>query len=396
MGEISGVPAADINNVDGFYTTQGGGGTGITANSVSNTGVQFYGSATVWANPDVTKDFNIGAPYTTNSFTKIVVSRSYLQFHALKSDGTLWYWSNNASYMNASYFTTDGTWRQYGTDTDWTDICAGQNTFGAIKGGNIMFLGYGGYRQRGDNSTAGVGSWTTVNTAGNWVKIHHGYRNAWAINSSGEAYSTGYGYDYMTGQGTTSTIATYTREKNSLTNIVEAAGGYRCTWLRNSSGDVYFTGNNSNGYAGPQITSTADQNGPLLAVSSSTNYVCSKICNHSYHGGCHIDSSGYLRFNGEGSSYLRPDNFTGDRKLGSSGLQLTSVGTGWTHYDSAAWDGSTSEHLGIGIKSGAFWIGGEDSQEFKDVFGQTVNSNWYQVRTGVTTAAQRTAVLVAG
>ena len=200
----------------------------------------------------------------------------------------------------------------------------------------------------------------------------------------------------MTGQGSTSTIATFTREKNSLTNIVEAAGGYRCSWLRNSSGDVYFTGNNSQGVAGPQITSTSDQNGPLLSVNSSTNYTCAKICNHSYHGGCHIDSSGYLRHNGEASSRLRPDNSTTDSKGANSGRELTSAGSGWTHYDSADWNGSTSEHLGIGIKSGAFWIGGEDSQEFKGTFGTTENSNWYQVRTGCTVAAQRAAVLIAG
>jgi len=36
MGEISGVPASDINNVDGFYTTQsGGGGTASTTPTVS-------------------------------------------------------------------------------------------------------------------------------------------------------------------------------------------------------------------------------------------------------------------------------------------------------------------------------------------------------------------------
>ena len=396
MGEISGIPTADINNVDGFFTTQGSSGTGITANSVSNTGVQMYGSSSFWANPDVTKAFNIGLANTTHTFTKIAVSRSYVQFHAIKSDGTLWYWSNNTSFMSTSSFTADSTWRQYGTDTDWTDICGGQNTFGAIKGGNIMFLGYGSYRMRGDGSTSSTSTWTTVNTAGNWTKIHHGYRHAWAINSSGEAYATGYGYDYMTGQGSTSHIATFTREKNSLTNIVEAAGGYRCAWLRNSSGDVYFTGNNAQGHAGPQITATSDRNGPILAVDSSTDYVCSKICNHSYHGGCHIDSSGYLRFSGEASSRLRPDNSTTDKKTSSGGFQLTSAGTGWTHYDAADWAGSSGEHLGIGIKSGAFWIGGEDSQEFKGTFGQTENSNWYQVRTGCTVAAQRAAVLIAG
>lgn len=395
MGEISGISTADIDNVDGFFTTQGSSGTGITPNSVSNTGTQMYGSAKIWANPDVSKSFNIG-PASTHTFTKVVARQNVLQFHAIKSDGTLWYWSSTNNYTSTSYFTNDSTWRQYGTDTDWTDITAGQDSFGAIKGGNIMFLGGGWSRMRGDGSTSSLSNWTTVNSAGNWVKIHHGYRNSWAINSNGEAYATGYGYDYMTGQGSTSTISTFTREKNSLTNIVEAAGGYRCTWLRNSSGDVYFTGNNSSRVAGPQITTGGDKNGPLLSVSNSTDYVCAKICNHSYHGGCHIDSDGYLRHNGEGSSRLRPDDSTTDSKNAAAGRKLTDAGSGWTHYDSADWAGSTSEHLGIGIKSGAFWIGGEDSEEFKATFGQTENSNWYQVRTGCTVAAQRTAVLIAG
>jgi len=355
-----------------------------------------YGSTNVWANPAVTKPFNIGPAYTTNAFTKIVASRSYLQFFALKSDGTLWYWSIDSSWMSGSFFTSDGTWRQYGSDTDWTDICPGQNTFGAIKNGNIMFIGYAAYRQRGDGSTTSVSNWTTVNTAGNWVKIVQGYRCTWAINSSGEAYSTGYGYDYMTGQGTTATIDTFTREKNSLTNIVDVAFGYRCTWLRNSSGDVYFTGNNSQNYAGPQITATQDRNGPLLAVDSSTDYVCAKVCDHSYHGGCHIDSDGYLRHNGEGQSFLRPDGSTIDSKGSSSGRQLTNAGNGWTFYSAGDLSGSTSEHFGIGIKSGALRIGGEDSTGFKGTFSSTENAFWIEVRTGVTTAAQRAAVLIAG
>lgn len=356
-----------------------------------------YGQASIWANPDVTPDFNIGLAYTANSFVKIVTVTSIgVQFHALKSDGTLWYWSTSTTYMASPNFTADGTWRQYGTDTDWTDIDGGQNCWGAVKGGNLMFLGNGAYRQRGDGSTSTVSVWTTVNTAGNWVSIQMNYRHAWAINSLGEAYATGYGYDYMTGQGTTSTIATYTREQNNLTNIVEAAGGYRCSMLRNSSGDVYFTGNNTNGYAGPQITSTASQNGPVLAVSSATNYVCAVLCSFAYDGGCHIDSTGYLRFHGEGSGWLRPDNSTVDAKGASSGLQLTSAGTGWTFYDASEWSGNTGQRLGVGIKSGQMWCGGSSSISFKAVFGLTASVAWVQIRTGATVAAQRSAVLIGG
>ena len=392
VSEYSGLSMANIASISGLDVPSGG----LSANSVTNSGVQMYGSSVVWANDDVTADFNIGPAITNHTFTKIVGSESYLQFHALKSDGTLWYWAKDNTLLSSSQFTADGTWRQYGSGTDWEDICGGELTFGAIRNGNIWFLGAGSYRQRGDGSTSNVIDWTQVNSAGNWVKIHHGYRMAWAINSSGEAYSTGYGYSYMSGQGITQTIDTFTREQNNLSNIVDVATGYRCTFLLNSSGDVYFTGTNANGFAGPAITSTGDKNGPILAVDSSSHYRCAKVCGHSYHGGCHIDVDGYLRFNGEGSSRLRLDNSTSDAKLGSSGLQLTSAGNGWTYYDSLDLSGNSAQHLGIGIKGGAFWIGGEDSLLLKEAFGQGSNLDWYEVRTGVTVAFQRNDVLVAG
>ena len=392
ISSYSGLDVANIAKISGQAVPS----SGLTANAVSDSGVQVYGTGGLWTNPAVTAVYNVGVADTTHTFTKIVGSYRYLQFHALKSDGTLWYWSQTNTYMSSTYFTADGTWRQYGTATDWEDICGGEYTFGAIKDGNIWFIGSGSYRQRGDGGTTAVSNWTQVNSAGNWVSIYHGWRCAWAINSSGEAYATGYGYSYMTGQGTTSTIATFTREKNSLTNIVEVKGGYRATFLRNSSGDVYFTGNNGNAKAGPNITSTSDQNGPVLAVNSSTHYVCAALGGHNDHGGCHIDSDGYLRFNGEASSYMRPDNSATDAKGSSSGLRLTSLGTGWTYYDAMDFAGSSGNLLGIAIKSGTLYMGGQDSQQLKPTFDSTSNQNWIEIRSGVTTAFQRLNVIVAG
>ena len=48
MGEISGVPTADINNVDGFFTTQGGGGgTATTSPTLSTMSSVISSSKTV-------------------------------------------------------------------------------------------------------------------------------------------------------------------------------------------------------------------------------------------------------------------------------------------------------------------------------------------------------------
>jgi|MDTC01.1.fsa_nt_gb hypothetical protein len=402
MGEISGVSTADIDNVDGFYTTQtggGGGGTGPSENAIA-AGAQLFGSSNYWMRSDIPATFARSEAFTTVTFSKIECNRLYTQVMAITSSGQLWYNCESNTYLGSS-FTADKTWRQYGSDTDWTDISGGYGVWGAIKAGDYLFMGQGGYRQRGDGSTGAKNGWYTANTSQTWSKVYMSYRSTWLISASGEAYSTGYGYDYMTGQGTTSTISTFAREKNNLTNIVEVTGGYRCSWLRDSSGNTYFSGNNAQRVAGPKISSGSDQNGPLSASTTADNYNCAKLGSYSYHGGCHIDSDGYLRFSGEASSYMRPDNSTTDKKNTNGGYQLTSMGTGWTDYRGQDKNGSSGEHNAVALKNGAMWNGGEDSAEFKgnvDPDGNASDSrHWVEITSsGTNCVCQRAAVLAKG
>jgi len=397
MGEISGVPTSDINNVDGFYTTQGG--TGAQENPIV-TGAQLYGTTSFWMRADVPITFARSEAFTTVTFSKIECSRAYTQVMALTSSGQLWYNCSANSWLGSG-FTADKTWRRYGTDTDWTDLTGGYQSWGAIKGGDYYFMGYGGYRQRGDGSTNSSTGWSMVNNNQTWTKVYMGVRTTWLINSSGEAYSTGYGYDYQTGQGTTSTISTFAREKNNLTNIVDVSSGYQCTWLRDSSGNTYFTGNNAQQLAGPLITTGSDRNGPMPASTAAAHYNCAKLGSFSYYGGCHIDSDGYLRFSGEASSYMRPDNSTADKKGSSGGYKLTSMGSGWTDYRGDDKKGERQEHNAVAIKSGAMWNGGEDSAEFKgnvDPDGSASDSrHWIEIiSSGTNCVAQRAGVLAKG
>tara|TARA_R110002096_G_scaffold145623_4_gene303469 strand:+ start:5200 stop:6402 length:1203 start_codon:yes stop_codon:yes gene_type:complete len=400
MGEISGVPTADINNVDGFFTSQtGGGGSGVQVNSIA-AGAQLFGSTSLWMRSDVPQTFSRSEAFTTVTFSKIECNRGYTQVMALTSSGQLWYNCDSSTYLGSG-FTADKTWRRYGTDTDWTDLAGGNQVWGAIKGGDYYFMGTGSYRQRGDGSTSGVTGWSNLNSSQTWSKVFFGFRHTWLISASGEAYSTGYSYDYMTGQGTTGTVSTFAREKNSLTNIVEASGGYRCAWLRDSSGNTYFSGNNANRHAGPLITSGSDQNGPVAASTAAAHYNCAKLGTFSYHGGCHIDSDGYLRFSGEATGYMRPDNSTTDKKNSDGGYQLTSMGSGWTDYRGQDKNGSANEHNAVALKSGAMWNGGEDSAEFKGNVDPDGNASdtrhWVEVvSSGVNCVAQRAAVLAKG
>lgn len=397
MGEISGVPTADINNVDGFFTTQTGGG--ATVHPIT-TGAQLFGTLNYFMRSDISKTTARSLAFTGATFTKIECNREYTQVMALTSSGQLWYNCDDSRYLGSN-FTADKTWRRYGTDSDWTDLSGGYRVWGAIKGGDYYFMGLGNYRQRGDGTTSSSTGWTNVNSSQTWSKVWIGYRHTWLINSSGEAYSSGYGYNYMTGQGTTSTISTFAREKNNLTNIVEVSEGYRCAWLRDSSGNTYFTGNNTRGVAGPKITSSTAQDGPLAASTTADNYNCAKLGSYSFHAGCHIDSDGYLRFSGYGNSYMRPDNSTTNKQFADGGYQLTSMGSGWTDYNGVDKIGSSSQHQGVALKSGAMWNGGENSADLKgnvDPNGTASDTkHWVQVTSsGTNCVTQRFVVLAKG
>jgi hypothetical protein len=78
MGEISGVSTTDLNNVDGFFTTQGGGGTASLSPTLSITGTPFGATLVIsnyasYTNPNWHVEVFVGA---TQIVTNAQVVRS--------------------------------------------------------------------------------------------------------------------------------------------------------------------------------------------------------------------------------------------------------------------------------------------------------------------------------
>lgn len=374
MAEISGVPTADIDNVDGFFTTQGGG---LSPNSMPASGVNGtvrVGNGTFPTNPLVTLDYNIGAT-ANHTFTKVAMRGDNPgSIIALKANGTLWY--NMAAGSNyASWSTNDGTWRQYGTDTDWTDITGARQCFGAVKGGALMFNGNGSYRQRGDGSTSGANGWIVTNSTLTWSKISYGYYLAVACTTSGEAYFCGYNWEYMTGQGTTSgSMTTYTRDQFNTTGVTfVSAGFYRHTKLL-ASGNMYSTGRNSYNFSGPLITSTAAVNGPLLSYNGGDLVFVSQA---TYWNCFAINSAGQLLFAGSTNTNARPDNVNSAQYGAAAFGAIDNGSTGWTFYQVFQW-ASASTGPCVAIKNGQAMLGGGNlSWAIKEALGYSANNtNW--------------------
>jgi len=379
MASISGQNTSNIDQVDGFFTTQGGG-SGITAPPVLTSGTQAAQVGSSWFNPDVTYGFFRGAA-TTHKFVKMASIHSYGQYIGIKANGELWYWANSSTYGQAM-FTTLNAWTRYGTDSDWTDVTGGQITWGFIKGGDFYFMGYGGWRMRGDGGTGTEISPTLISSSETWEAVSMSNQTTCIRNTSGEMFFAGYNSDYGTGQGTTSgQTATFTQEQNGLTGVTHHMAGYRrCVMVR--GGSIYTTGNNQNLMAGPLIASSADINGPTLTYSG-TDIV--SVATFGDDATLAITTGGQIRMAGEGGQYPRPDNSNVDQK-GTTGQAneafsvLTGAGTGWTFIGGGKT--ASSSNWAYGIKNGEAYIGGTYTNALGLVMGHSVGTNvWKRIGT---------------
>ena len=123
VSKQNGIDMADIAKINEQDVPSGGG---ATANSLATSGVQQIEALSINFNSGLDSTFGRG-PSASQTFEQIVMNR-YNQFWARKSDGTLWYWypssGSGSTYYKPSSVTADGTWRQYGSDTNW-DLLAG-------------------------------------------------------------------------------------------------------------------------------------------------------------------------------------------------------------------------------------------------------------------------------
>lgn len=140
MGEISGVPTADINNVDGFFTTQGGGGGTATTTptfTLDNTNVYLSQGVTIT---------NTGS-YTNAQF-KVVVTVGATTIASVISTNSNITWSDNNAATGARTVTV--TADEFG---DFIESAAATNTYSRS---NLNFRYYRFYSSQ-NGTTAGTG-----------------------------------------------------------------------------------------------------------------------------------------------------------------------------------------------------------------------------------------------
>ncbi|MCL9809912.1 T9SS type A sorting domain-containing protein [Flavobacterium luminosum] len=113
---------------------------------------------------------------------------------AIKTDGTLWAWGRNLDGQvgvgtSTSYFNFP---QQIGSDTDWEFISAGDEFSLAIKkNGTLWAWGDNAFGQLGDNSTSDKNTPIQIGIATDWSFVSAGTEHSLGINKNGELWAWG-------------------------------------------------------------------------------------------------------------------------------------------------------------------------------------------------------------
>lgn len=181
----------------------------------------------------------------TGNWTK--VSCNFDHVLAIKSDGTLWGWGTNT--YNQCGVNTSGAAviapSQVGTDTDWSDVAAGNGFSVALKTNGAMY----GFGQNVSGRMAGIAGTATpaLIDSGPWSKVATAYDITVGIKTDGTLWATGRNSDGQIGQYNNYTNKTaFTQESRAYTDWAQLCTGGSSNssfFAIRTGGALYYTGN---------------------------------------------------------------------------------------------------------------------------------------------------------
>ncbi|MEW6486934.1 MAG: Ig-like domain-containing protein, partial [Thermodesulfobacteriota bacterium] len=169
---------------------------------------------------------------------------------ALRSDGSLWTWGNNA-YGQLGDGTTlhRNMAAQVNDDGDWSAVAAGTSHTVALKAdGTLWAWGYNVYGQLGDGTSVSKSIPAKIGTSSDWQQVAAGSAHTLALKADGSLWAWGRNSNGQLGDGTTTTRYLPTRigEENQWTAIAAGdshslglqADGSLWAWGRNTAGEL--------------------------------------------------------------------------------------------------------------------------------------------------------------
>lgn len=178
----------------------------------------------------------------------------------IRPDGTLWGWGYN-EYGQVGTGAAGGSVLvpvQVGTDTDWSDVVAGDSHTVALKtDGSLWAWGLNDSGQIGDG-TIGAGSArpVQVGTLTGWTSMSAGARHTLAIRSDGTLWSWGDATYGQLGRGASAVPDSQPRQVGSGSTWTSVAAGAFHSLAVQSNGSLWGWGFNSHGQVGEGSSGT--------------------------------------------------------------------------------------------------------------------------------------------
>ena len=183
---------------------------------------------------------------------------------ALKTDGTLWTWGNNAIGQLGNGVTANflSPITIVGGGTTWSTISAGTTHAGAIKtDGTLWMWGHNHLGQLGVGNISSYASPVTIAGGGtSWSRLVCGYYHSAAVKTDGTLWAWGYDFYGQLGDGTIVnksspvTVAGGGTTWNTTTGTISA--GYYSSAAIKTDGNLWAWGLNTFGQIGNNTTST--------------------------------------------------------------------------------------------------------------------------------------------
>src|SRR3989344_5412319 len=190
---------------------------------------------------------------------------------AVKTDGTLWTWGNNASGalgQNIATTTDRSSPAQVGALTNWKAVSVGGVHSLAVKtDGTLWAWGYNTYGQRGSNTSANSSSPAQVGTLTNWLAVAAGGNSgdtnthSLAIKIDGTLWSWGGGSSGKLGNNATSAVSSPAQVGALTTWWKIAAGEYHSLALKDDC-TLWAWGLGTSGQLG-QVSSATSRSSPV-------------------------------------------------------------------------------------------------------------------------------------
>jgi alpha-tubulin suppressor-like RCC1 family protein len=246
---------------------------------------------------------------------------------AIKDNGTLWVWGNNASGQLGN--NTDVTNRSSPVQTvsatnNWQEVSCGSNFIAAIKtDGTLWVWGKNHVGQMGDgtNNIHRSSPVQTVAGGNNWKVVAAGGYHMGAIKDDGTLWMWGFNPNGQLGDNTQAHKSSPVQTIAGGNNWKELACGTEHTLSIKTDGTLWVWGRNHTGYLG--TGSIGLQSSPIQTIAGGTNW---KIVEAGHYISSAIKTDGTLWTWGENTYGQLGDN---SRTHRSSPVQTIAGGNNW-------------------------------------------------------------------